>query len=410
MKKENKKQKTVRIGINASFARKPQTGMGQVTINFLRKLGEYKLESLPAGKAGRRYESEVEFILYLEEDLPKNIKLPKNWKKRIFLPIWKRDDLVRKIWWEESQLPEMAYKDKCDVFISLYQSATSFLPYDFTGMKHIMVVHDIIPKLFPEYLNNVRKKIYQKLTEKAIRKADKIIAVSKKTEKDLIRYLGIGADKITTSYIDVDDIYKKKVSMETSRKVLKKYNLVPGYILTGGGLEMRKNIEGVIRAYKFLYDKFTLGELPSLVIYGKLLPQLKPLVTDAEKLARELNLTKQIKLLDTVPQEYLPALYQNAVMFVYPSHYEGFGIPPLEAMNMGTPVILSKTSSLPEVGLDSVLYCQADDVHDISMVMRNVLMNKELRETLSSRGKMRAKEFKWEKFVKKILNIIGSIK
>jgi len=114
--------------------------------------------------------------------------------------------------------------------------------------------------------------------------------------------------------------------------------------------------------------------------------------------------------LDFVPQENLPALYANAGMFVYPSKYEGFGIPVLEAMNQSTPVITSKTSSLPEVGGDSVLYCDPDDYKDIAMVIKNVLMNKNLRNTLSRRGKERAKNFSWNKFVKKFLNVVGNIK
>lgn len=383
----------MKIGINASFARKPNTGIGQVTLNFLRELSRQKTKH--------------KFVLYLEEDLPKSFRLPKNFQKNIFLPLWKRDDLIRKIWWEKHLLPKKAARDTCDAFISLYQSAT-IMP---KNIRHIMVVHDIIPKFYPNYLNNSRKRKYWSLTEKAIEKAGKVIAVSRRTEKDLVQKLGTLAEKITAAYIDVDEIYKKKVSQVKNSKVLKKYKLTPGYIYTGGGLEVRKNTEGVIRAYKFLLDKnknlhFT-HEMPKLVISGKLLPELAPLVTDAEKLVKELNLTKQVKLLDFVKQEDLPAIYKNALMFVYPSNYEGFGMPVLEAMSQGVPTITAKTSSLPEVGGDSVLYSDPDDFHDIAMVMKNVLINKDLRETLSQRGKERSKNFSWEKFVKKLLNVIA---
>lgn len=391
----------MRIGINASFARKPNTGIGQVTLNFLKELS--KTES-----RGMKIKNDFEFFLYLEEDLPKKIRLPKIFHKRVFLPIWKRDDLIRKIWWEKFLLPRKIRGDKCDVFISLYQSAT----IEVSPRKHIMVVHDIIPKLFPEYLNNWRKKCYWNITEKAIKRADKIIAVSRRTEKDLIQHLGIDPAKITVSYIDADEIYKKDVADERSRKIMKKYKLKPGYIYSGGGLEVRKNVEKVIRAYKYLLDKnkkenFT-KELPPLVISGRLMPRLAPLVTDAEKLVKELNLTRQIKLLDFVSQEDLPVIYKNALLFIYPSLYEGFGLPVLEAMNQGTPVIASKKSSLPEVGRDGVLYCDPESVDDMAMVIKNILLNKDLRETLSARGKNRAEYFSWSKFVEKIFNIIKS--
>lgn len=386
----------VTIGINASFARKSKTGIGQVTLNFLRKLSE--LET-----------GEAQFILYLEEDLPREFKLTNNFQKRIFLPAWKRDDLIRKIWWEKYLLPKKIKKDKCDIFISLYQNPSIFRHMD---IKHIMIVHDIIPELFPEYLNNFRKKIYWKLTKKAIKNTDKIIAVSKSTEKDLINHLEINPGKITTSYTDVDEIYKKKSSAKEDGRILEKYKLKPGYILAGGGYEVRKNVEGAIRAYKILLNKNKkenfIQDLPKLIIYGKLLPELAPLATDAEELVWELNLTRNVKLIGEVPQKDMPALFQNAFLFCYPSRYEGFGLPVLEAINSGTPVIASKTASLPEVGLDSVLYCRPDDSADIAMVLKNMLVKKELREELKRRGLERAKQFNWEKFTRKILNITNS--
>lgn len=389
----------MKIGINASFARKPNTGIGQVTVNFLQKLIKSKFGS---GKL-----KNLEFVLYLEEDI--DFKLPKNFTKKVFLPVWRRDDLIRKIWWEKKLLPKKAKKDKCDVFVSLYQS-TTVMPEE---IKHIMVVHDIIPELFPEYLNNSRKKEYWNLAKEAIEKSDKIVAVSKRTEKDLIQHLGIDSKKISIGHIDTDKIYKKEISESKSKKVLKKYGLKKGYIYGGGGMEVRKNIEELIHSYKVLLESnkktHLIKNFPQLVISGKLMPELAPLVTDVERIVKEMNLTKQVRLLDFVPQEDLPALYSNALVFVYPSLYEGFGLPVLEAMNMGTPVIASKKSSLPEVGRDAVLYCDPKDTSDIMMVLRNVILNEHIREELRRRGKERAKNFSWESFVKKLFGIIEKI-
>ncbi len=377
--------------------RKQNTGIGQVTLNFLRKLSELKVQS---GKL-----KDVELFLYLEEKLPKDIKLPKNFKTRVFLPKYKRDDLIRKIWWENYLLPKKIKEDKCDVFLSLYQSATII-----KDAKHIMLVHDIIPKLFPKYLNNLRKKIYQMLVHSAIKKADKIISISHRTEKDLIQHLSIDAAKISVAYIDVDEIYKKEVLEKESQRVLRKYKLKPGYILAGGGLEVRKNIKGVLEAYKILQEKYgQAGWVPKLAVYGKLMPELAPLVTDAEKIANELGIKKNVKLLDCVPQNDLPVLYKNASVFVYPSFYEGFGMPVLEAMNQGTPVLTSKTSSLPEVGSDAVLYCDPEKSDDIAAVIRNILNNNHIKAALSLKGKERATHFSWNKFVGKVMNIIKGL-
>lgn len=381
----------MKIGINASFIRKLGTGIGQVSLNFIKELAKTNTSDT--------------FFLYLEEPLKEKLDLPTNFKIRVFLPAWKRDDLIRKVWWEKFLLPTQAQKDKCEVFISLYQSPT-ILP---ENIFHMMIVHDIIPEIFPEYLNNQRKKIYQKLTNSAIKSANKIISVSKRTEKDLIQRMGIDPKKITVNYPDVDALYKKNVSEKKEREVLKKYNLSPGYILAGGGLEKRKNIEGIFRAYQKLLEKNKLlsftSKLPILVVWGKLLPKLEPLVTDAEKLVKKLNLSQKVRLLDFVPQEDLPTLYKNALVFVYPSLYEGFGLPILEAMNLGTPVICSKGSSLPEVGEDGVLYCDPEDTDDIAMVIKNILVNKELKKTLSVKGKLQSEKFSWEKFSQKMLNI-----
>jgi len=382
----------MRIGINASFARKPNTGIGQVTLNFLKELARQK--------------SEYVFVLYLEEDLPAEIKLPKNFEKKIFLPVWKRDDLIRKIWWEKYQLVKHIEEDKCEAFVSLYQCPT-ILP---KKIEHLMVVHDLIPHIFPQYLNNARKKAYQNFSEGAIHRANKIIAVSSRTEKDLIKYLEIDPKNITVAYIDVDGIFKKEVSETQSAKVLKRYKLKPGYLYCGGGLDIRKNIENLLITYKSLLDRnkndHLFAEIPKLVISGKLMPQMAPLITDAAKMIKELDLTKHVRLLDMVPQEFLPALYKNASVFIYPSKYEGFGMPVLEAMNQGTAVIAGKNSSLPEIGCDGILYCDPDDIQDMAMVIRNALLKKELRQTIAARGKERAKEFSWKKFTEKILNII----
>jgi glycosyltransferase involved in cell wall biosynthesis len=194
---------------------------------------------------------------------------------------------------------------------------------------------------------------------------------------------------------------------------LKKYGLKSGYIYNGGGLDLRKNTEALIRAYGSLIESnkklHFVKDFPDLVISGKMMPELAPLILDVEKLVKELNLSEHIKLLGLVPQEDLPVLYKNAEVFVYPSLYEGFGLPVLEAMNVGIPVITSKKSSLPEVGRDAVLYCNPEDIHDIAMVVRNVLLHDHIRDELRRRGKERAKYFSWEKFVEKLFRTIENI-
>lgn len=391
----------MKIGINVAFLRKPDSGIGQVTKCFLQKLVAEEVKN-------KKQKNRHSFVLYAEEDFSLDFLLPENFQKKIILPIYRRDDLIRKIWFEKYLLPRHVKKDACDAFFSLYQCPTILAK----GVKHLMLVHDIVPSLFPDYLDNARKKYYQRLTEKAIGRAGKILAISRRTEKDLIQHLQIPAKTVSTNYISIDELYQKQASIENSRKVLKKYKLKPGYIFAGGGMELRKNIEGVIRAYKILLEKNKnlpfVESMPRLVVYGKLLPDLS-LATDAEKLVRELNLKKNVRFLGSVEQKDLPALFKNASFFIYPSHYEGFGLPVLEAMSQGTPVITAKNSSLPEIGLDATLYCHSNDTREIALVMKKVLSDRHLREILSQRGRERAKFFSWDKFMKKFYEAIENI-
>lgn len=381
----------MRIGINASFTRKPYTGIAQVSRGFLETL--IKKESLFPTK-------ETEFFIYSEE--PINLSWPTNFHPVILKSFWKRDDLARKVWWEKYALPRQIKKDKCQFFFSLYQCPT-ILP---KNIKHIMLVHDIIPKLFPQYLNNFRKKLYWQWTEWGIKKSDKILAISHYTEKDLIKHLNLNPKKIGVVYPDCGEEFSQKASDRQIQKVLGRYGLKKPFILAGGGLEQRKNIENLLMAYKILLSESGSPiKFPSLAIVGKLMPQLAPLVTDAEKIVSRYNLTQSVKLLGFVPQSDLPSLYQSALGFVYPSFYEGFGLPVLEAMRSGTPVVTSKLTSLPEVGGDGVLYCDAYDAKDVAMVIRNLVQNEKLRHQVVERGYQRAQKFSMENLVEKFLNL-----
>lgn len=382
----------MRIGIDASFLRKQHTGIGQVTANFLKKIGQ-------------THQNAHEYILYLEEDV--DFPLMGGVRKKVISCPWKRDDLVRAIWWQKYLLPKKVRQDECEIFLSLYQCST-IMPKD---IKHIMIVHDVLLEIFPQYLNNWRKKFFWFLSKKAIKKADRIVAVSHRTEKDIVKYLKIDPAKITVNYIDVDEIYKKEVSNEESQRVLEKYNLKEKYIYYGGGLEMRKNVDGLMRVYKILLENYdAMMKIPQLVISGKMMPQLAPLITDVEILAEVLEIKDHVKLLGFVAQEDLPALYKNATLFIYPSLYEGFGLPVLEALNQGVPTVISKKSSLKEVGGDAVLYCDPNELDEMVQIIRKALNDEALRKELSEKGKKQAEKFSWDHFVRKIFNLIESMK
>ncbi len=401
-----KTKNIMKIGINVSFLRKRGTGIGEVTHHFLTTLVRLVQDGV--------FFSNTRFVLYAEEyftvpaldEAPATVRA--RFKKKVFLPrFYKRDDLVRKIWWERYSLAWHVRMDACDAFFSLYQCPTQL-----DGIAHVMLVHDLIPRLFPQYLDNARKRFYQCLTERAIVHADHITTVSVHTQKDIIRELGCAPKKVTTHYIDCDPLFKNyHVHARNCARVLEKYNLSAGYLYYGGGLDLRKNVERLLRAYKKLLTtshgkRSSRHRVPPLVISGKLMPRLAPLIADVEALVKELNITRHVHILGFVPQEDLPALYKSAAIFIYPSLYEGFGLPVLEAMSMGTPVIASKASSIPEVGGDSVLYCNPYSIDDIAQNIAMLLEREDLRDKLRVRGLQRAARFSWEECVRDTMRIV----
>jgi glycosyltransferase involved in cell wall biosynthesis len=374
----------MRIGINASFLRKPDTGIGQVTRGFINEL--FKSES-----------HENEYFLYLEKDI--DHKMPKNFQKRVFLPkIWKRDDLIRKIWWEKFILPKYAKADKCDLFISLYQCPT-FLP---KSIKHKMLIHDMVPKIFPQYLDNWRKKMYVHLSWQAAKHANQVITVSEWSKKDVHKFLKIPLAKIRVAYISIGDEFFKELSYENDYKILEKYDIYGRYIFYIGGFDLRKNIPEFLKAYREMIEKNEIRDI-NLVLAGEDRSKFSHLFTDVKKEIENLKLEDNVRLIGFIDQEDLPAVYRHSECFVLPTLYEGFGLMALEAMACGTPSAVSKTSSLPEVCGNAVIYFNPYDAEEMARVMNKILRNGKLRSLLSEKGKERAKKFSWKKFAKIIL-------
>jgi len=371
----------MKIGINASYFRKSDTGIGQVTRGFV--------EDLVKSRSGKN-----EYFLYLEKDI--DLKLPKNFHKRVFLPLWRRDDLIRKIWWEKFLLPKKAAQDKCNVFVSLYQCPT-FLP---KNIRHKMLVHDLIPKIFPGYLDNWRKKIYFHLTQVAIREADEIFAVSEWSKKDVHKYLKIPEEKIKVAYPSVGKEFFEKPGEARDHKILEKYGVYGRYIFYISGFDFRKNVPGLLEAFAKLIGRDGIENV-SLVLGGEDKSRFSCLFTNINAEIEKHELDGKVKLIGYVAQEDLPALYRNCELYILPSFYEGFGLMVLEAMASGAPAAISKTSSLPEVGGDAVLYFNPNDTDEMARVTGKVLRNNKLRLRLAEKGIERAKKFGWESFVKK---------
>lgn len=264
------------------------------------------------------------------------------------------------------------------------------IPIMYRG-KLITTIHDITHILFPQYLPNKFAFYYARfMISRAIKQSDYILTVSQNSKNDLIKYFNADDKKIIVTYNGIDNIFVKKDKSEYEY-LYKKYNIENNkkIILYVGNKKPHKNIDTLIKAINCTKNK----DDYILILTGKGFDGY----TQLEELSNELNMNEQIKHTGIVTDEELVNLYNLADIFVYPSLYEGFGIPPLEAMACGTPVICSNTSSLPEVVGDSAYLINPYDERAISQAIDNLIDNRELYETLVSKGYERSKLFTWDK-------------
>ena len=396
------------IGINGSFVRKPASGMGQVSWHFIKTL----LEAEKIDSDINKIISNQKSIIYLEEKIDSELtghKLPSNVEFKVVKGWYKRDDLIRKILWEKFWLPIQVKKDKCEKLISLYQSAT-ILP---KKIKHVMLVHDVVPKIFPEYLNNLRKKIYYKLVDKAIKQVSQVATISEFSKQAIFEIYSIDIKNIFVVYDACDPIFKYKLSDNEKISRLKKYGIKQSdkFIFNVGGFDTRKNVGRLIEAYGKLASE--ISDIPILVLGGSFHKNLVPLVVDIEERIQEVtsnyNLDKDFfRMTGFIKQKDLPAFYQSAKLFVYPSLYEGFGIPVLEAMISECPIVTSNTTSIPEVISSEAGYLINDprDIDETKEKIKKALTDsQEAQDKKVAKAFEESKKFSWKEFTNKILNI-----
>jgi len=297
-----------------------------------------------------------------------------------------------RILWEQIILPVYSMKDRLDLFhytdhaLSLFQ----------TTRPTIITVHDIAYVRFPNLLNKSRQIYKKNILRVSIERADIIVADSFSTKRDIIKYYGVEEEKIKVVHLGVESRFRPISNVEEYRQ---RNNLPSKIILNVGTLEPRKNVVTLIKAFKKLKEKGCKDY--KLVIAG----ERGWLYRQIFKEATLGNIEQEILFLGVVSDDDLPQLYNCADIFVYPSLYEGFGLPPLEAMACGIPVITSNTSSLPEVVGDAGIMVNPTDVNSLCEVMYSVLTDKELRNRMSRMGRERSKLFSWNKAANEILEI-----
>jgi glycosyltransferase involved in cell wall biosynthesis len=222
------------------------------------------------------------------------------------------------------------------------------------------------------------------------RQADAIITVSESTRQDAIRLLSIDPGKVFTTQLGVDPTFRPINDIGEMDDVAAKYDLHENFILYLGTIEPRKNLPVLIRAFRQLVDSGSKHKLVLVGKYGWMYKEVLDLVDD-------LDLENMVRFTGYIPQEELPLVYNLASLFVYPTKYEGFGLPALEAMACGVPVITTKIASLPEIVGDAGILIPSNNIEELFNAMSRVLEDQALREKLTSDGQLRAKKFSWER-------------
>ena len=288
-----------------------------------------------------------------------------------------------------------------DVFWSPHFNFTSLSGSE-SGLQKIITVHDLSFLRYPQFFSG-RKNFWHKALGviKTLRAADRIVAVSENTKNDIIELAGVAADKVKVIYSG-NNVTKKIWPKEKVRACLNKLSVSGPFILYVGNIEPRKNISGIIKAYNQLRNELgNDGNNISLILAGA--PGWKD--SQIRDDWRASPYQDQIKFLGYVDQTEKEILYSRAAIFVYPSFYEGFGFPPLEAMTYGVPVVCSNVSSLPEIVGAAGLMINPDKIEEIAAAIKLILTDAELRQHLVSSGYERAQLFSWDKAAQEYLEL-----
>lgn len=270
------------------------------------------------------------------------------------------------------------------------------LPGNFKGAK-IITLHDLIPYVLPETVDRPHLDYTIKNTPYIIEDASQIITVSHYSKTDIQKYFGVSDDKITVTHLAADSIFRPLDRNNAKRVIFNKYGVDKSYLLYLGGFSRRKNIDRLIRAFKKVITEKE--EVINLLILGEHSRSFETLW----RLTEELELCDYVKFLNFVPTADLPYFYNGAEIFIYPSLYEGFGLPPLEAMQCGIPVITSNVSSIPEIVGDACLLINPYSVENISDSIIMLLSDMDKWQKYSLMGIEKAKEYSWQETAAKTL-------
>ena len=363
----------MRVALSGWFWDRPETGSGQ----YLRYLTAALAEYAPASQ----------FVVLTPMLATPEVACASNVE---FVVVPGKRTNLGKVWWEQVSLPKAARQLGVDVLHVPY-----WAPPVRAGLPTVVTVHDLIPLLLKPYRGGPLVRLYTAFVRAASPRATLILTDSEASRTDIVEHLNVSPDRVQTAYLAVDKMYTDLSGFpKPDRSVLEPLGVQPGYVLYLGGFDMRKNVRGVCavfaRAVQTVPDA-------RLVIAGKLPAVDSAFAPDPRRLVQEAGIPEgRVHFVDFVPEASKPALYRQARVFIFPSIYEGFGLPPLEALACGTPVVGSNASSLPEVVREGGVLLDPDDVDGMAAALIRLLTDDAFHAELRRRALQRAARFTWE--------------
>jgi glycosyltransferase involved in cell wall biosynthesis len=386
----------VRIGINAFYLGAVTTGSGQYIHHLVRRLtrlgdeSEYILVKHTGWRMQNTSHSYSPFCIL--HSVP--------------TPFDSISENLAKLWFEQVSFPRACRRQDVELAHVPYFASPLF-----PTTPTVVTVHDLIPMLLPAYRGSTLVRLYTRLVAAAARKADMVLTDSQASKRDIVRLLGIPAERVRVIYLAADDIYQPVRDEHRLAAVRRKYGLPESYLLYLGGFDRRKNVPTLLKAFAQLAKASRIGDWRvSLVIAGRLPERGADFFPDPRPIAQELGIGKRVVFTGWVPEEDKPALYSGARALVFPSLYEGFGLPPLEALACGTPVIASNKGSLPEIVGEGGLLVEPDDVEGLAGAMEKLLADNDLQTDLRQKGLAHAAKFSWEKTARETMAVYQEVK
>lgn len=378
----------MRIGIDARFLTHPQAG-GFKTYT----------ENLVAALA--RVDSENEYLLYLDRSPHDGLPLPRqsNFATRVVPGTW---PLFGMPWREQVRLARQAARDRLDLLHSPSLTAPFWL-----ACPSVVTIHDMIWRFAEKFSGRkptsgkrqLMDWYYRWVPQVAARNAAAIITVSNASKDSIREHLGVPPDRVFVTYEAASPIYRPLKDMEQLAVLRRKYDLPPHFVLAMGSADPRKNIATLVRAYARLPEELQ-AKYPLAIVWTH-----RFLAASLEEQIAALGLREGVRFLERVSDDDLVGLYNAAALFVFPSRYEGFGLPLLEAMACGTPVVAANNSSIPEIVGDAARLVNAESALAIADAITELLTDLALRRTLVEYGFKRAAGFSWDRCARETIAV-----